>query len=394
MTVRPEPRVAILTYSTRPRGGVVHALRLAEELHRLGSPIHLFALGDPTVGFFRPTTAPHTIIPAPPPAETLEERVFSAIDAMVKGLDPFADGFAIAHAEDCIAARAAVRLRDAGARWRVVRTVHHVDDFVTPALVECQDRSIHDPDARLVVSDHWRQRLRDAYGVDARVVTNGVDGERFQIARGPMTDELRARVGASDRFLFLTVGGVEPRKGSLELLEALAEVRSAVEPAPVLAIVGGHSFQDYQEYRRNAFARATFLGLREGEAFALLGTVDDAELPSWYAAADAFVFPSVKEGFGIVILEALAASLPVVTSDLPVFREYLTDGKDVVMVPVGDPRALAEAMERVVRDEELRAGLRAAGPALARRYSWESSARAHATVYRELEEEPGLATTR
>ena len=68
------------------------------------------------------------------------------------------------HTQDCISARAAARVRDAGAPVRVVRTVHHVDDFTTPALVECQRRSIVDPDLVLVVSEDWRTRLGDDYG--------------------------------------------------------------------------------------------------------------------------------------------------------------------------------------------------------------------------------------
>jgi glycosyltransferase-like protein len=380
----PPPRVAILTYSTRPRGGPVHALRLSEELHRLGFPVRLFALGDPDVGFFRRTRVPHTIFPAPPPAATLEERVFAAADAMASGLRAVAPGFAIAHAEDCITARAALRLREEGTPWLVLRTVHHVDDFSSRVLIECQERSILGPDARLVVSEHWRRHLDDAYRVGARVVSNGVDLERFRVVRGRATDELRARVRARDRFLFLTVGGVEPRKGTRELIEALAQVRTLTEPAPVLAIVGGASFQDYAEYRRAAFARAEELGIRMGRDLVMVGAVDDAEIPLWYAAADAFAFPSIKEGFGLAILEALAASLPVVTSDLDVFGEYLTHERNALMVPAGDAHALAEAMVRLIRDDGLRARLAKAGPGVAARFSWARSALEHVRIYREL----------
>jgi len=66
------PRVAIITYSTKPRGGVVHAMHLAEALHRRGTPVHVIALGDPARGFFRPLRAPHTVLPAPASAPTLE----------------------------------------------------------------------------------------------------------------------------------------------------------------------------------------------------------------------------------------------------------------------------------------------------------------------------------
>jgi len=379
------PRVALLTYSTRPRGGVVHSLNLAEALRALGEPVHLFALGDPEAGFFRPTSVPHTIVRAPPPADTLEERVADSMSALFEHLRRALPGsFDVVHAQDCIAARAATDLRDAGSGIPVIRTVHHVDDFTTRVLVDCQRRSIVTPDRVLVVSEHWRGLLQAEYSVEATVVTNGVDAERFRRPVGFDGSTLRERIGADGRFLFLSVGGIEPRKGSLELVEAMAKVRAAVDPPPVLAVVGGHSFQDYAEYRERFFERAAALGVDVGRDVVLLGTVPDDELPGWYHAADAFVFPSVKEGWGLVALEALAAGLPVITSDLPVFHEYLTDGEGVLMVPAGDASALAEAMRRVASDGDLRSRLAAAGPAVAGRYTWEACARRHAEIYREV----------
>jgi len=379
------PRVAILTYSTRPRGGVVHSLNLAEALRALGEPVHLFALGDPGTGFFRPTSVPHTIVPAPPPAATLEERVADSMSALYEHLRTALPGsFDAVHAQDCIAARAATDLRDAGSGIPVIRTVHHVDDFTTRVLVDCQRRSIVTPDRTLVVSEHWRGLLREQYGVEATVVTNGVDAERFRRPVGFDGSILRERVGADGRFLFLTVGGIEPRKGSLELVEALAKVGASLDPPPVLAMVGGQSFQDYAEYRERFFERAAALVVDLGRDVVLLGTVPDDELPGWYHAADAFVFPSVKEGWGLVTLEALAAGLPVITTDLPVFHEYLTDGEGVLMVPAGDASALAEAMRRVASDGDLRSRLAAAGPAVAGRYTWAACARRHAEIYREV----------
>lgn len=379
------PRVAILTYSTRPRGGVVHSLNLAEALRALGAPVHLFALGDPEAGFFRPMSVLHTIVSALPPADTLEERVADSMSALFEHLRVALPGsFDLVHAQDCIAARAATDLRDAGSGIPVIRTVHHVDDFTTRVLVDCQRRSIVTPDRVLVVSEHWRGLLREQYGVEATVVTNGVDAERFRRPVGFDGSVLRKRVGADGRFLFLTVGGIEPRKGSIDLVEALANVRAVVDTPPVLAVVGGHSFQDYAEYRDRFFERAAALGVDVGRDVVLLGTVPDEELPGWYHAADAFVFPSVKEGWGLVVLEALAAGLPVITTDIAVFREYLTDGEGALMVPAGDASALAEAMRRVASDADLRSRLAAAGPAVASRYTWEACARRHIEIYREV----------
>jgi glycosyltransferase-like protein len=285
-------RVAMVTYSSKPRGGVVHAVELAEALHRRGQTVHLFGLGDPAEGFYRPVRAPHTLFPAPGPDGTLEERVFRAIDRLAGGLaDTLPGRFDLIHVQDCIATGAALRLRERGVPTPILRTVHHVDDFTTPALVTCQRRSIVEPDRVLVVSEFWREALRQDFGVEAAVVTNGVDVERFARPPNPNGADLRRRVGAEGRFLFLTVGGIEPRKGSLELVEALAKSRLGVSPPPVLAVVGGHSFQDHGPYRKRALARARELGLNLDRDVLVLGTVPDQELRRWYWAADAFVFP-------------------------------------------------------------------------------------------------------
>jgi glycosyltransferase-like protein len=388
----PTPPVLLVCHSTRPRGGLVHTLSLGEALSAQGVDVHLVALGDPAVGLFRPTALPHTIVSAPPPAATLEDRVFDAVDALERGLATLCPpGPVVLHAQDCIAARAACRIRDGHALTGprpatvVVRTVHHVDDFTTPALIECQQRAILDPDRLLVVSDHWRTLLAADHGVDATVVRNGVDPGRFGAGAPGERERFRARAGAGpDTFLVLTVGGIEPRKGSLTLLEAMAGLAARANgsgPRPVLAVVGGHTFFDYRAYRDNALARLPELGLVEGRDVLLLGTVSEADLGAWYRAADAFAFPSVKEGFGLVVLEALAAGLPVVASDIPVFAEYLRDGESALLVPPGDPGALAGALGRLAGDPALRRRLAEGGRPLLDRFTWAASARAHREIY-------------
>lgn len=377
--------VALVTYSTRPRGGVVHTLHLAESLAAQGQPVRIFALGDPDVGFFRPVAAPVTIIPAPAHLPTLDERVFASIEALTQGLAAELDGrYRLVHTQDCIAARAAVHLRDNGAQVEVLRTVHHVDDFTTQALVDCQRRSILDPDHLLVVSRHWQDRLAAEFGVASSVVTNGVDTRRF--AASSVVDEetqmaarLRAGVSTNGAPVFLTVGGIEPRKGSRELVEALALVREHLDPPPLLVVVGGHSFQDHRHYREAVLDRAEQLAVTDH--IKLVGTVSDRELVAWYHAADTFVFPSVTEGFGLVVLEALAAGLPVIASDIPVFREFLRDGVGAVLSPAGDAPSLAAAMLRLATDPQLRDALSADGPDVAAPFTWEACARQHRRIY-------------
>ena len=386
------PPVLLISHSTRPRGGLIHTLSLGEALLAQGVDARLVALGDPAAGLFRPAGLPHTIVAAPPPAAELTDRVFDAVDALEQGLAALCPaGDVILHAQDCIAARAACRIRDGHALTGprpgtvVVRTVHHVDDFTTPALVECQLRAILDPDRVLVVSDHWRARLAAEYGVDAAVVRNGVDPGRFGAGAPGERERFRARAGAGpDTFLVLTVGGIEPRKGSVTLLEAVATLIARADASgsrPVLAVVGGHTFFDYRAYRDGALARLPELGLVEGRDILLLGTVSEADLGGWYRAADAFAFPSVKEGFGLVVLEALAAGLPVVASDIPVFAEYLEDGRSALLVPPGDAGALAGALDRLAGDPRLRRRLAAGGRPLLDRFTWADAARATRHVY-------------
>ncbi len=391
----PAPPVALVTYSVKPRGGVVHTLALAEALHQAGYPVRVVALGDPAAGFFRPVQAPFTIIPAPPSLPTLEERVFANVDALAEGLVSVAADYPVLHTQDCISARAACRIREAGigqypasgmsraAVGRppvVIRTVHHVDDFTSPSLIDCQRQAILEPDQILVVSEYWRETLRREYGTAAKVVRNGVDMARFQTADRTLAAALRRRAGAVDRPLILAVGGIEPRKGSGTLVQAIASLRRCGR-RPVLAVVGGHSFQDYRDYRERVLSSLPHLGLRLDDDVVLLGTVADAELPAWYAAADVFAFPSTKEGWGLAVLEAMSAGLPVVVSDLPVFGEYLRPGRDALMVPVDDAPALATALTAVLDDRQLAARLGSAGRAVSARFSWDRSAAQHQAIY-------------
>jgi len=396
MTAGAPAPVGLVTYSVKPRGGVVHTLALAEALHAAGYPVRVIALGDPAAGFFRPVAAPFTIIEAPPSLPTLEERVFANVAALAAGLGDLVAGLPILHTQDCISARAAARVRDAagGPPPVVVRTVHHVDDFTSPSLIDCQRQAILEPDRVLVVSERWREILAEDYGTSADVVHNGVDVARFRSADPDLAAALRQRAGAAGagggaagRPLILAVGGIEPRKGSGTLMAAVAALSRSEGRSgrrPVLAVVGGHSFQDYREYRDRVLASLPGLGLRLDDDVVLLGTVPDAELPGWYAAADVLAFPSTKEGWGLAVLEAMSAGLPVVASDLPVFREYLRPGQDALMVPVDDAAALTAALAAVLDDSALAGRLRAAGYRVCARFTWDRCAAEHQRIYADL----------
>lgn len=380
-------RIALTTYSVKPRGGVVHTLELAEALQRAGADVTVVAMGDPEAGFFRPVDVPVHIVQAPAWGDTLEKRVFRWIDAMTKGISSMASDFDIIHSQDCISARAAARVRDDNtidSNFRLVRTVHHVDDFTTQALIDCQRNAIIEPDQVLVVSELWKRQLLDDYDVEATVVNNGVRAERFAAPiAADRHAELRAQSESENRFLYLTVGGIEPRKGSEHLIDALSMRKSQSEPgtSPVLAIIGGHSFQDYADYRERVLKTIANGNLVLGEDVVLLGTVSEQELPEWFQAADGFVFPSVNEGWGLVVLEAMAAGLAVVTSDIDVFHEFIVDDKHALMSRTGDAADLASKMLRLESEPQLRRRLIAEGLGVAERYSWATTADQHLGAY-------------
>ena len=376
-------RIAMLTYSVKPRGGVVHALEVSEALVRRGHDVELMALARPGEDLFRPTAVPLHLVHHDPPDSPFDERVQSMLDAYAAGLRPIleAGAYDVVHSQDCLSANAALELRAAGVIDHVIRTVHHVDDFTSPSLIECQDRSITEPDRVLCVSRPWVERLADEFGRRAEIVGNGVDTSRFRGARDARErDGDRARWGLGDRFAVLTVGGIEPRKGSLTLVEGFAALRRlAPERDPVLIVVGGTTLFDYRHERERFDARAAELGVTQHVR--VLGAQAPEEIERLFRAADAFAFPSVKEGFGLAALEALAAELPVVASDLDVFRSFLADGESALLTPTGDADALGSALGRLAADGELRARLRAGGRRVAREYTWDAAATTHERAY-------------
>lgn len=389
-------RVALFTYSTRPRGGVVHALQLAEALVGLGHRVRLFALEKPgRDGFFRPTAVPATFIPvAERPDESIDERIERYVDAYVEHLDAELrrDAWDVHHAEDCISANALLRLRAAGRIPALVRTIHHVDDFASPGLVACQRRSILEPDVALVVSEWWRRHLAEEWGIAARVVHNGVDLERYRPPRDAAERAAeRARLGLEGSAAVLAVGGVEPRKNTIGLLRAFAAVERRLAAAtgrrPLLILAGGETLFDYRDYRaafEGELAALVASGALPPDAVRQLGPVEQERLTALYRAADLLAFPSVREGWGLAVLEAQASGTPVVASDIEVLREYLRDGENALLAPSHDEGALGEAFVRVVAEPGLAERLRAGGLATARRFDWRSSAERHAAIYRQV----------
>jgi phosphatidyl-myo-inositol alpha-mannosyltransferase len=169
------------------------------------------------------------------------------------------------------------------------------------------------------------------------------------------------------RILF--VNRLDPRKGFRVMVDAFRRVVEE-EPEAVLVVAGDGAERDAVE-ALPAEARGRVR---------MLGSVPHAALPPYHAAAEVFCAPAVgRESFGIVLVEAMAAGLPVVASDIPGYREVVRHGIEGVLVAPRDPVDLAGAVVGLLRDPGRAREMGAAGRERAKRYSWD-------TVVGELEE--------
>lgn len=196
-------------------------------------------------------------------------------------------------------------------------------------------------------------------------------GARFR----PVTDRARLDQVARqyclpDRFL-LFVGTVEPRKNLLRVVEALAQLRRAGDCAS-LVIAGQMGWKS-----RDLLALIENLDL--GSAVHFLGYVPDDDLPAIFSQAAALIFPSLDEGFGLPVLEAMACGAPVVTSNTGAVAEIA--GSAAVLVDPRRSAAIAEGLATVLGDDTLRQILIAAGSARSAEFTWECAARQTAAIY-------------
>ena len=263
-----------------------------------------------------------------------------------------------------------------------VTTVHDVSFFAHPqdftfvdglrrrALVRLSLRASR---VVTVVSDFTRREvLRLFPGIGARVVTIP-HGSDDGLAPPTPRAEARERLGIAGPFV-VTVGTILNRRCLPELLRAAANLARR-RPGLVLDVVGENRTHPRLDLERLADA----MGLRQSVRFS--GFVDDDALVTRYAAADAAVFLSEYEGFGLPALEAAARGVPLVVSRAPALGEVF--GGAALLVDPRDETDIAAAIDRVLADEGLRTGLVEAGRALAARHSWAETARLTREALRE-----------
>ena len=395
--------IALFTYSTKPRGGVIHTLELGTALQEAGYRVCIYALDKDNLGFHRPLNCSSKLIPTQPAVDRqlllsrkqhylesrdgdrgvdlVDELIKQRIQEFVDYLSQETETYDIYHSQDCISSNALKILRDRAIISSFIRTVHHIDKFNSPYLQECHDRSILEPDLCSCVSNYWQQQLQQQYQINAPVIINGVDTKRFSSKPNGTETELKQRLEIKGNPVYLTIGGIEPRKNSLKLLEAFSKVLK-VYPQAQLIIAGGETLFDYEPYRLEFFEIARQNKITIGKSLILPGVIADEDLPVLYRCANAFVFPSVKEGWGLVLLEALASGLPVITSNIPPFTEFL-DERSALLINPNSREDIADAMKTIL-DKQLTQKLLEYSAAIPLQYSWQKSAQIHLDLYQKL----------
>jgi glycosyltransferase involved in cell wall biosynthesis len=224
----------------------------------------------------------------------------------------------------------------------------------------------------IAISESTKRDAVRLYNVpeDKIVVTHLAAEDRFRPADPDQVAEVRSRFGLPPRFL-LYVGTIEPRKNLGVLLGALVRLKGQGQDVPL--VVAGRLGWLYDEF----LAKIRSLGL---ESIVLLpGFVPENDLPALYTAAEVFVYPSVYEGFGIPVLEAMGCGTPVLCSNASSLPEVAGDGG--ILLPPGDSAAWAEAITRLTEGPALRSELREKGFQQSSRFRWEETARRTWEVY-------------
>lgn len=267
---------------------------------------------------------------------------------------------------------------------RRVVTVHDLAFLAVPEFCSAKivqpfsggiGRFCRDADAILAYSESTKGDIVQYLDVDPDRITvapMAVDEGFLPLAREEAAGLVAERYGISEPFL-LFVSTLDPRKNVIGLLRAFALLAKEIPHRLVLIGSPGWNADAIFETIEN-------LGI--GDRIVRPGFVPHLELPAFYCAADAFVFPTHYEGFGLPLLEALVCGCPVVTADNSSVPEVTGDG--ALRVDSKDVEGFANAVRLILSDSELREKLVAKGKAHAEKFSWHTCARTTMDLYRKL----------
>lgn len=223
---------------------------------------------------------------------------------------------------------------------------------------------------RIAVSGAARHFISRYFPGDYRIIPNGVELDLFTGAQ-PF-EELR-----DGTFNILFVGRLEDRKGLTYLLRGYHRMRKRHVDARLIVVGAGPKLREYRRY----------VATRRIRDVEFVGHVPLEDKLRYFASADVFCAPSTgQESFGIVLLEAMAAGLPIVASDIHGYKNVVSRNVEGYLVEPRNPRAIAAALYKLAGDPELRSRMGEAGHAKATEYTWENVTQQLVSFYREVRE--------
>jgi glycosyltransferase involved in cell wall biosynthesis len=266
---------------------------------------------------------------------------------------------------------------------RTIVTIHDLSfvrypDLVMPGMETHLNKwvphSVRQADHVIAVSKATSQDLIELYQTPPEKITTLYHGATPGFK--PVVDPnalaiVRQKYGLEDKPFVLSISTIQPRKNYRRLIQAFAQIDS-----PVMLVIGGSKGWHYQDI----FAEVDKLGLEKRILFP--GFVADTDLPALYSAASLFVYPSLYEGFGLPLLEAMACGTPVVTSNQSSLPEVV--GEAGLLIDPYDVDALAAAMRQVLADTSLQQKLSQAGQIQAKKFTWEGMAAKLLKLYQTL----------
>lgn len=266
---------------------------------------------------------------------------------------------------------------------RTIVTIHDIGFALRPEMFTKEMRALlgkqmkcvlRRADFIIAVSRTTRSDLLEVYGFDKErvcVIEHGVEETFRPITDSGSVEALRRRYKLPEKFI-LCVGTLEPRKNHARLIQAFQLMCEKYTDEYNLVVCGKKGWM-YDE----VFALAEDAGLKETVIFT--GYVPDEELPHLYNLASVVAYPSLYEGFGLPVVEAMACGKPVLTSNRGAMAEVAGDGAHLVNPE--DVDDIAEGLYRLISDAELRERLKLAGQKRACTFTWEKTAKATLDVY-------------
>jgi len=240
------------------------------------------------------------------------------------------------------------------------------------------DRSIRRADKIVTVSQFSKERIAHYYPNTKdriAVIPNAVDHERFRpLSDRAVIESAKEKYGISGEYI-LFLGNIEPRKNLERLIEAYSVINNEEEKVPDLVIAGGMGW-----LYDGIIQRAKGFGLENKIVFP--GYIDEDDVAAIICGAEFLCFPSLYEGFGMPVLEAMACGTPVLTSDCSSLPEV--GGDCCLYVDPSDVRSIAQGIRRLMKDEGLRHSLSVRGIARAGQFTWERSARMLNDVFQKM----------